>query len=247
MTDPDRRAWTRVIMGLPISLHLRGPGVRTDAGVEPAVDAVFEHLRTVDRLFSPYRPDSQVSLLRHGRLAPAERHPWVAEVAQLCDEARDRTDGYFDARLPGGYDPSGLVKGWAAQNATALLDRVPHYDFCLNAGGDVITRVRRPGSPAWRVGVEDPRDRTGLLTTLTVRDGAVATSGTAARGHHIVNPRTAKPARTLLAATISGPSLLWADVFATAAVARGGDVARWLRSRAPDYEAHAITSDRRTR
>ncbi|WP_255637983.1 FAD:protein FMN transferase [Amycolatopsis sp. DSM 110486] len=240
MTLPDRRAWTRVIMGMPISLHLRGPGVRTNAAAESVVAEVFSYLRTIDLLFSLHRPGSEVNRLRRGELPPGDRHPWVREVARLCVEARERTDGWFDADLPGGYDPSGLVKGWAAQTATALLDRMPDHDYCLNAGGDVVVAVRVPESAAWRVGVEDPRDRGRLLAVRTVRAGGVATSGTAARGHHIVDPRTGTPTRALMSATVVGPSLLWADVYATAAVARGGNVERWVRARAPDYEACAV-------
>ncbi len=51
------------------------------------------------------RPHSQVSALRHGELARDDRHPWLTEVLALCDQPRDRTDGYFDAWLPGGFDP----------------------------------------------------------------------------------------------------------------------------------------------
>lgn len=240
MTDPHRSAWTRVIMGMPISLHLRGCGVRADHAVEPVVTQVFEHLRAVDRLFSLHRPDSQISRIRRGDLLRDGRHPWVREVERLCDEATERTDGYFDPHLPGGYDPSGLVKGWAAQTAAALLDRLPADDYCLNAGGDIVTAVRHPNSAPWRVGVEDPRDRTRFLAVRTVRAAGVATSGSAARGNHIVNPRTGTPARALLAVTVVGPALLWADVYATAAIARGGNVERWVRSRAPDHEVCAV-------
>ncbi len=226
-------------MGMPVSLHIRGEGVRADPAVEPAVAAVFTHLRAVDRLFSTYRPDSQISRIRRHVLPPEQWHPWVSEVVLLCERARERTDGCFDAWLPGGFDPSGLVKGWAVEHAVEQPARIGPYDHYLNAGGDIAAAVR-PGATAWRVGIENPRDRKRLLSVRELRTGGLATSGTAARGAHIVDPRTGGRPTAIRSLTVSGPSLLWADVYATAAIARGGDVQRWVRARAPDYEAFAV-------
>lgn len=242
-TVAERRAWVAQIMGMPISIHLRGAGVRTDPGVAAAVAEAFERLRAADRLFSTYRPDSQVSAIRRGEL-PAERwHPWVREVVLLCETARQRTGGYFEAWPPTGFDPSGLVKGWAVAHAAALLTGFDDVDLCFNAGGDIMTKVCSPASPAWRVGVEDPRDRRRILVVEEIRDGGLATSGSAARGSHIIDPHTGEHPDELLAVTVTGPSLLWADVYATAAFARGSDVEGWLQARAPGYRAWAVRRD----
>jgi thiamine biosynthesis lipoprotein len=228
-------------MGTQASLHLRGRRVDRDPAVEPAVAAVFGGLRCADELFSTYRPDSQVSAMRRGRLPRARRHPWVTEVVALCEEARDRTEGYFDAWLPGGFDPSGLVKGWAAEKAAAHLSGLCGFDHYLNVGGDITARVGVTTAPPWRVAVEDPLDKTAFLTILELRTGGVATSGTAARGPHIVDPHTGTRPDGLLAVTVTGPTLLWADVFATAAFARGGDdVGQWVAARAPGYQVAAL-------
>jgi FAD:protein FMN transferase len=227
-------------MGMPISVHLRGPEVRTDPGIVVVVDDVFALLRETDALFSTYRPDSEVSRLRRGELTGRECHPLVRQVLELCEEARERTDGYFDAWLPGGFDPSGLVKGWAVERAAALLAGLGECDYYLNAGGDMAVNVASATSPPWTVGIEDPRDRTRILTTRQVRAGGVATSGSAARGAHIVDPHTGDRPRNLLAVTVLGPTLLWADVYATAAFARGPDAEGWLRDRAPEYEAVVV-------
>ncbi|EWM10229.1 FAD:protein FMN transferase [Kutzneria sp. 744] len=233
----DRRAWVEHIMGMPISLHLRGPGVRDDPGTAAAATGVFAVLREADQLFSTYRLDSVIWAIRRGE--PVD-HPLVREVLALCREARDRTDGWFDPELPGGFDPSGLVKGWAVERAAATLHALGDVDHCLNAGGDIALHVASPSRPAWRVGIEDPRDRHALLGVRTVRTGAVATSGTAARGPHIVDPHRGLPAEGLLSVTVSGPSLLWADVYATAAFAHGPGAETWLRRRAPEYEITVV-------
>ncbi|MEU7826477.1 FAD:protein FMN transferase [Catellatospora sp. NPDC049133] len=220
MLAPPRRAWVEQIMGMPVSLHLRGPGLDS-APVRRTVDAVFALLREADEVFSTYRADSEVSRVNRGELAVADAHPWVAEVATLCGEARERTGGWFDTWLPGSdgmrqWDPSGLVKGWAVERAA----RLPWHDFCLNAGGDVVVSTA-PGNPPWRVGVEDPLSPSRLVEVMALAAGAAATSGTARRGAHIVDPHRGVPTAEVAGVTVVGPSLCWADVYATAAAAKG--------------------------
>jgi thiamine biosynthesis lipoprotein len=220
------RAHVEQIMGLPVSVHLRGtdPGA---AHVRRRVEAVFAHLRHVDAVLSPYRDDSDLSRWERGELAPAYADPALARVIDLCDEARTRTDGWFDPRgLPDPrtgaprYDPSGLVKGWAVREAAGHLAGLPEYGWCLNAGGDVVVHAPA-GQPPWRIGIEDPDDPARILRVLTRRGGAVATSGSAHRGAHIVDPHTRRPATAVRAVTVVGPDLMWADVHATAAAAQG--------------------------
>lgn len=70
----------------------------------------------------------------------------------------------------------------------------------------LISYLLAPGQP-WRVGINDPDDRDKLLTALAGRDFAVATSGTAERGQHIINARTGRAAHGLASVTVAGPSL----------------------------------------
>jgi thiamine biosynthesis lipoprotein len=102
------------------------------------------------------------------------------------------------------------------------------HDALVCAGGDIAAACDRTDTPDWRVGIEDPRDRCRVLRTICMRDGAVATSGTAARGAHIVDPVTGAPAAGLLSATVVGASLTRADVDATATFVRGAAAVGWL-------------------
>lgn len=221
---PERRTWVQTVMGLPVSVTVRGAGAR-DERADVVVHDLYADLRAADRQFSTYRADSDTSLLGRGVLPRELSGPAMCEVLALCDQARALTDGLFDAELPDSdgrrqLDPSGLVKGWAVERAARELERLDGLDWIVNAGGDVLGHAEL--GPAWRVAVEDPRDRTRVLAVLTVRTGAVATSGTAARGAHITDPRTGRPATAgLLSATVVGPSLTWADVLATAAFVEG--------------------------
>jgi thiamine biosynthesis lipoprotein len=236
-----RRAWVEQIMGLPISLHVRGPAPRS-SDVDRRVAAVFAELRHVDRVLSPYRADSDLTRWERGGLALGAADPILADVLTLCAAAHERTDGWFDAsRLPDPlgdgtrYDPSGLVKGWAVQRAARHLGGLEGHGWCLNAGGDV-TVVSPAGHPAWRVGLEDPADPARVLQVVTLAAGAVATSGVTHRGAHIIDPYTGRPATSVRAVTVVGPDLMWADVYATAAAARGRSALDWLDGVA-GYEA----------
>ena len=73
----------------------------------------------------------------------------------------------------------------------------------------------------------------GDVVTLT--QGAIATSGAAARGAHIVDPRTGESISRSGSTTVIGPDLLWADVWATAAWVDPERAARLLAGRDPGY------------
>lgn len=215
MTTPDlqakdRRSWTEMIMGLPVSIHRRGHPVAGDA----FADQVFDHLRTADRTFSPYLADSELSRFRRGAIRPSDLSPDFREVLRVAETFRVLTDGAFDVNAGPTLDPCGLVKGWAAQRASQYLPRNAY----LNAGGDMV--IHSDGQP-WRIGIEHPHRPGGLLAVLDVTSGAVATSGSAHRGAHILNPQTGSPATGLTQVTVVGANLTEADVWATALIARG--------------------------
>jgi FAD:protein FMN transferase len=235
-----RRAWVEQVMGIPISVHVRAVEP-TRPDLQAGVARVFAHLRKVDAVLSTWRADSDLLRLQHGERG--EAHPWVADVTELCLEAEERTDGLFRAwrRRDGGrltFDPTGLVKGWAVAGAAAHLDVVPEISYSIGAGGDVVVGAGRGPSaaaPSWRIGIEDPRRSGSLARVVTVRRGAVATSGAAARGAHVVDPRTGWGITRSGSATVIGPELLWADVWATAAWVDPARAERLLAERDPDY------------
>lgn len=242
---PEVAAYVEQVMGMPVSVHIRGPRPR-GADVRERVADVFAWLRRADALFSTYRPDSDVSRINAGTLALADADPLVREVRDLAALARLRTGGLFDVELPvpGGhtFDPSGLVKGWAAERAATSLAQITGHDYCLNAGGDVVVGCSADGALPWRVGVADPSAVHQVLGVIERRSGAVATSGTAARGRHLIDPRDGSAPTTLLSVTVVGPSLMWADVLATAAFIRGTDAAQWV-SRNVGYSAVVVHAD----
>jgi thiamine biosynthesis lipoprotein len=224
------------VMGMPISLALRGRHTG-DPTARAAWAAVLADLRQADRVFSTYREDSCISRLRRGEIGLEDCPAEVPEVLALGEAAERESAGAFSVWLPGPdgravLDPSGVVKGWATERAAEHLRALPDTDFCLSAGGDMVSRTADPDRPAWRIGIEDPRDPRRVLAVVPVHTGAVATSGTAHRGQHLVDARTGRAPEGVASVTVLADSLTWADIDATAAYAHGPAAADWLGTRA---------------
>jgi thiamine biosynthesis lipoprotein len=229
------RRYVEHVMGMPVSLALRGAHT-DDALARGAWAEAMAALHDVDRVFSTYRADSAVSRLGRGEIALEDCPGEVSEVLALGEVARQESGGAFDVRRTGPdgqvvLDPSGVVKGWAVERAARPLAALPDTDMCLSAGGDLVCRVAGPRSPAWRIGIENPRDPTRVVAVVAVRDGAVATSGLAHRGGHVVDARTGEVPTAVASVTVLGDDLTWADIDATAAFAQDRDALRWLCTR----------------
>jgi FAD:protein FMN transferase len=234
-TEQPTARYAEHVMGMPISLALRGRHTR-DAAARGAWAGAVAVLREVDRVFSTYRPDSPISRLGRGEIGLEDCPGEVAEVLALGAAAERESAGAFSIRLPGPHgrvvlDPSGVVKGWAVERAAAPLRALAETDFCLSAGGDMTCRTLDSDAAPWRIGVEDPADLGRILAVIPVFTGAVATSGTAHRGQHLVDARTGRPPAGVASVTVVAGSLTWADIDATAASAHGLDAARWLETR----------------
>lgn len=230
------------VMGTVVSVSVRSPDLD-----RAALHRLFAYLHEVDRRFSPYKPDSEVSRLIRGELSEADASPDLRAILGLCEDLHRTSGGYFDIRshrADGRPDPTGLVKGWAVEQASWLLESAGARDYHLNAGGDVIAAGEAEPGRAWRVGIRHPRQVDRLAAVLAVRDRAVATSGAYERGQHIVDPHTGRPPQGLTSLTVVGPSLTWADAYATAGFAMGLEGLGWVAGH-PGYGAYGITEDDR--
>ncbi|SDB90647.1 thiamine biosynthesis lipoprotein [Raineyella antarctica] len=208
-----------------------------DEVLEGAITEAVELMRWVDRVFSTYRQTSLVSALRAGRLAESDLDAGdpdqasLMEVIAACRWGRTLTAGRFDPwAAPGGFDPSGYVKGWAAELVADLLVGRGFGNVSVNAGGDVVTRGRPAPGEAWRIGIRHPDDPEAIIGVEEVTDGAVATSGAYERGDHIVDPATGLPATGARSATVVAPHAGLAEILSTALVVGGRDGAIWVAS-----------------
>jgi FAD:protein FMN transferase len=230
---------TRLLMGMPISVEV----IDLNA-TQQDLDDVFDYFDYVDEAFSTYKASSEISRLNRGEVAQDECSADVRTVLARAEQTRRATDGYFDIRRDGAIDPSGIVKGWAVQNAADLLAERGFRDFYVDAGGDVQVSGTRQGNP-WRVGIRNPFDRREIVKVLALTDCGVATSGTAVRGQHIYNPhKPGEPIHDVVSLTVVGPNVYEADRFATAAFAMGPTGVQFIQ-RLPGFEGYLIDAQRR--
>jgi thiamine biosynthesis lipoprotein len=201
-------------------------------------------LQRADDVFSTWRTDSPVSRLRRGEVTSDDVPPEVGEVMSACAEARRLTKGWFDPwAMPGGFDPTGYVKGWAAQRALAALDGLAMHGALVNAAGDIACVGRQPSGDAFRIGIADP-DEPRQLAEIANLTGCIATSGTYERGSHLVDPHSGLPAARAASASVTGPDLGLADALATA-IAVAGTEGLDLVEPLAGYEALVIGWDGR--
>jgi thiamine biosynthesis lipoprotein len=153
--------------------------------------------------------------------------------------------------LPAGVrlDLGGIGKGWAADRAAEMLRS--SGPGLVNAGGDLRAWGDEPDGHAgdgWLVAVDDPIRPGADVVWLKAQDRAVATSTVTGRrwagGHHLIDPRTGRPADTdLLSVTVLGPTTTEAEVAAKVALILGRDRGlAWLADR-PGVEALLASSD----
>ncbi len=237
---------TELIMGMPITVAIPdrermdgAPAGARHSTVDDAISSIFDSFRDVDERFSPYKPTSETSRIDRGELAEAEASVEMREVLALSEQTRRETDGYFDVRAKGRFDPSGLVKGWAIARAARLLDDDGFISFCIEAGGDMEIRGANDEGSPWSIGIRSPFEPSKLVRRLSLTNRGIATSGTYIRGAHIWNPRTGTAADEIASMTVIGPDVYEADRFATAAFAMGRDGVNFLAS-LPDVDAYMI-------
>jgi FAD:protein FMN transferase len=215
---------THRTMGTVVSLELRCE-VPNDL-----VARAFHVFDEAEARFSPFRSESELSRLGRGELEQAAASAELREVLTIGDAFSRASGGAFSVWRDGRLDANGVVKGWAAQRAAQLLRGGGATDFCLNAGGDVITRGRPGPGRNWQAGIRHPGDARRLLGVVVVGEGAMATSGGYERGPHIVDGRTGEAPTRWSSVTVLDPDLVVADVVATTVFALGTEGPQWARA-----------------
>lgn len=158
-----------------------------------------------------------------GRRLP---RPWPVDVDPDRGTASTSPDRLLDL--------GGVGKGRAADMVAARLVQEGALGACVNLGGDLRVTGATPEPEGIIVAVEDPFVAGRTLTSVRVANAAVATSSCRRRRwrmgddevHHLIDPRTGRPARTgIAAATVVAPSAAWAEVGAKVAVLAGAEQA----------------------
>lgn len=207
---------TRLLMGMPITVTIADAGATQDD-----IERIFAYFVSVDDRFSTYKSTSEIERFNRGEVAEAALSEDMRTILTLSEATKLATNGYFDIARDGRLDPSGIVKGWAIQQAAAIMHAAGWHNFMIDAGGDIQVAGTKDGQP-WRIGIRNPFNRNENVKVLVITDRGVATSGTAVRGQHIYDPfHPTTPLLEIVSLTVIGPNVYEADRFATAAFAMG--------------------------
>jgi thiamine biosynthesis lipoprotein len=154
----------------------------------------------------------------------------------------DIDDALSTATLPIGerWDLGGIGKGLAADLLTEELAALGAASIMVNLGGDIRVFGEALGEPCWTVQVHDPLHDGPPLADVHLLHGGVATSSRTKRRwihegrrrHHIIDPRSGRPAETdLVAVTVVAGATWWAEVLAKSALILGPNDGRELIER----------------
>ena len=147
-------------------------------------------------------------------------------------------------------DLGGIAKGYAVDRAIAVLKQHGVTSAAVNAGGDMYLLGQR-SERDWRIGLQHPREKGGVLETVQVRDRAVVTSGDyerffeqdGVRYHHIFDPQNGMPARECQSVTIVTDSVALGDALATAVFVLGPAAGLTLMEQFPQAEGLVVAAD----
>lgn len=229
---------TRQIMGMPVSIICSDESVGHEA-----METIFTFFEKVDTTYSPYIATSDVVKINRGELQPAAYSDELRAVLAIAKTTKQQTHGYFDVWHAGIFDPSGIVKGWAIQEAARLLTRYTK-DFFIEAGGDIQVSGNNPHYAPWKVGVRNPFNRTENIAVVQLRNEAIATSGTAIRGQHIYNPTSNEAlSGDIVSISVISTRIVDADCFATAAFAMEAKGIDFIES-LDGYEGYMVSKDK---
>lgn len=228
---------TKVIMGMPITIEI------VDSVDKTVFSTVFDYFVSIDKTFSTYKKDSEISRLNRGALLQSHLSSDVREILQLAEDTKIETNGYFDIRTKERIDPSGIVKGWAVFNAAMMLKKSGYKNFFIDAGGDIQVSGKNNKKKSWTVGIRHPFSPDEIIKVLAIDDEGVATSGVYNRGQHIYNPHRKNRAITdIVSMTVIGSNIYDADRFATAAFAMGKKGIAFIQT-LPKFEGYMIDNN----
>ncbi|PIV39015.1 MAG: thiamine biosynthesis protein ApbE [Candidatus Omnitrophica bacterium CG02_land_8_20_14_3_00__42_8] len=126
-------------------------------------------------------------------------------------------------------DFGGIAKGYAVDRAKDVLVSRGIKNGLVNLGGNIFALGSAPGNKAWKIGVEDPRNKGKLLRSFELTNRAISTSGNyerffeigGKRYSHIINPLTGEPCQGIISVTVAADSAEQADGLSTAIFVMG--------------------------
>jgi thiamine biosynthesis lipoprotein len=165
----------------------------------------------------------------------------------------DRTARTVRFAKPGmRIDLGGFAKGYAADNAAAILARHGIRHAIVAAGGDSRLLGDRCGRP-WTIGIRDPRRKGEVVALLPLEDASVSTSGDyeryfddgATRCHHLIDPRTGKSPDGVRSVTVVAPDGLTSEALSKTVFVLGAARGLQFVETLPGVDAVVVDADGR--
>lgn len=245
------------------------------ADSEKAAEALKTTVQQLEDTWSATKEDSLLSRLYRGEIEVLEEtdNAFLESILALSEETQGAYDpqlyevsalwGFFDKqyRVPGEeeleqalesrrWDLSGVLKGYAGDQAAQLLSTMQISGALLNMGDCVQTYGQKGDATAWTVDVPNPAGGDPLGTVSINGTATVATAGSyqqyfeedGARYHNIIDPQTGRPA----ASGIAGVTVIcWdgmrADALSEALFVMGLEEALAMWQESGDFEAVFVT------
>ncbi len=270
ISEKDRHEFSRSLMGTEFRIVAYHPD---SVMLKEAVEKAFQRVAVLEKVFSDYMENSEVSWLSDkGRAEDISNELW--EVLHYSLEVSQRSEGAFDvsvgaltklwrrafrqqvfpsdkeieqANATVGFesiktikrnnavklykknmrlDFGGIAKGYAVDEAMAWLREYGIRTALVDGGGDILVGEAPPDKMGWEIEVPD-KLLNGELTYKKAfyKNTAVATSGDTyrfiehegKRYSHIIDPRTGMGLTSRRVVTVTAPTCMSADAWATAA------------------------------
>lgn len=216
-----RRA--RPLLGTLVEIRVPASGA-----AQRAMEHAFAAVGRVHRAMSAQESTSDIARLRAGCRFALD--PWTRRVLERAEELRLATDGLFDCAACD-YALDGIAKGFAVDQAVAVLQPAGVRAGVVNAGGD----LRVFGEAFEDVYVRPPQCADRLVYIGRVRDAGVATSAAAL----LVDPRAGRRPRRAAGATVIAADCMTADALTKPCLLEPGHAQR-LAAR---FCGHALVVD----
>ena len=220
---------------------------------EEACTFALKRIADLETIFSSYNPDSTIMRWQGTQKLP----PMLCAVLDSAEFWRTKTGGAF---APGVTHPdacweklaentyrrldvpaftlNAIAKGAIVDDVAATIERqYPEISqIVVNIGGDLCVRGRK----SVKAGVQSSDDSASPLTVIGLCNQAIATSGTARRGLHILDPRTSTAVTHTPLVSVVAPSAQLADILSTACSVLTTQESLALIASTPDSEVRLV-------
>lgn len=238
--------------------------INANAGVAPVeadpevIDTVGMALETAKETGGGFDPTIGPLVKLWGIASKDARVPSDAEIGaalKLVDYTQvevDRDKGTVFIKMPGmSIDLGGIAKGYASDRAVDALRKAGITAGIVAVAGDLRLFGKRADGSDWGVGIQHPRDKSGLMAKFKLTDAALSTSGDyerffikdGVRYHHIIDPRTGYPAKGLMSVSVLTAKAVDSDAYATGLFVMGPQKAMEYADAHPELDVLLVRSD----